>query len=124
MRRLHTDMPLGSERSSGSRVRFPVRMTRLMLVAAMVCGLLSATNETRSPSLGRGPERFAPRPWNLRGLLAAGGRLGGRLGAVGDSRGAKVRRRRRAGGELDDAVADDRVRDPQGAVEPLEQRLG
>src|SRR5690349_9326145 len=31
-------MPDGSERSSGSRVRFPVRTTRLMLVAAMVVG--------------------------------------------------------------------------------------
>src|SRR5215208_2073657 len=42
---LQTDMPLGRFRSSGSRVRFPVRMTLLMLVAAMklnssyaVCG--------------------------------------------------------------------------------------
>jgi hypothetical protein len=28
-------MPLGSERSSGSRVRFPVRTTRFMFVDAM-----------------------------------------------------------------------------------------
>src|ERR1700689_1298428 len=35
MRRLHTDMPLGSERSSGSAVRLPVSTTRLMFVAAM-----------------------------------------------------------------------------------------
>jgi hypothetical protein len=31
---LHTDMPLGSERSSGSAVRLPVITTLLMLVAA------------------------------------------------------------------------------------------
>src|ERR1017187_6421545 len=31
----HTDVPLGSERSSGSRVRFPVRTTTLRLDAAM-----------------------------------------------------------------------------------------
>jgi hypothetical protein len=35
-------MPPGVERSSGSRVRLPVRITRLMLVAAMATGLLSA----------------------------------------------------------------------------------
>jgi hypothetical protein len=34
MRRLHTDMPLGSDRSSGSAVRFPVITTLLMFVAA------------------------------------------------------------------------------------------
>src|SRR5438067_10707578 len=34
MRRLHTDIPLGSERSSGSAVRFPVMTTLLMFVAA------------------------------------------------------------------------------------------
>jgi hypothetical protein len=34
MRMLHTDMPLGSERSSGSAVRFPVITTLLMFVAA------------------------------------------------------------------------------------------
>src|SRR6266480_2576745 len=34
MRRLHTDIPLGSERSSGSVVRFPVMTTLLMFVAA------------------------------------------------------------------------------------------
>jgi hypothetical protein len=34
IRRLHTDIPLGSERSSGSAVRFPVITTLLMLVAA------------------------------------------------------------------------------------------
>src|SRR2546421_11669147 len=36
MRRLQTAVPLGSERSSGSRVKLPVRMTRLILVAATV----------------------------------------------------------------------------------------
>jgi hypothetical protein len=36
IRRLQTAVPLGSERSSGSRVKLPVRMTRLMLVAATV----------------------------------------------------------------------------------------
>src|SRR5215218_6927143 len=36
MRSEHTDMPLARERSSGSRVRFPVRTTLLMLVAATV----------------------------------------------------------------------------------------
>src|SRR5919206_233663 len=35
MRREQTDRPLAVERSSGSRVRLPVRTTRLMLVAAM-----------------------------------------------------------------------------------------
>src|SRR5271168_561611 len=34
MRRLHTEMPLGSERSSGSAVRFPVITTLFILVAA------------------------------------------------------------------------------------------
>jgi hypothetical protein len=34
MRKLHTEEPLGSERSSGSAVRFPVITTLLMLVAA------------------------------------------------------------------------------------------
>src|SRR5271154_4922353 len=34
MRSLHTDVPLGSDRSSGSAVRFPVITTLLMLVAA------------------------------------------------------------------------------------------
>src|SRR4051794_1913323 len=43
MRRLHTDMPDGVERSSGSRVRLPVSTTRLMLVAAMVAGSFRAT---------------------------------------------------------------------------------
>jgi hypothetical protein len=38
IRRLQTDIPDGSDRSSGSRVRFPVMMTRLMLVAAMSAG--------------------------------------------------------------------------------------
>src|SRR5205823_2952642 len=36
IRRLHTDMPLGSVRSSGSAVRFPVITTLLMFVAATV----------------------------------------------------------------------------------------
>src|SRR4051794_29915484 len=35
-----TDMPLAVERSSGSRVRFPVRTTRLMFVAATVGSFL------------------------------------------------------------------------------------
>src|SRR5437763_4745241 len=34
MRMLQTDIPLGSERSSGSAVRFPVMTTLLMFVAA------------------------------------------------------------------------------------------
>jgi hypothetical protein len=34
MRSLQTDVPLGSERSSGSAVRFPVITTLLMFVAA------------------------------------------------------------------------------------------
>ena len=34
-RRLQTEVPPGVERSSGSRVRFPVMTTRLMLVAAI-----------------------------------------------------------------------------------------
>jgi hypothetical protein len=34
-RRLQTEVPLGKERSSGSRVRFPVRITLLMFVAAI-----------------------------------------------------------------------------------------
>src|SRR3954471_6595952 len=38
IRRLQTDMPDGVERSSGSRVKFPVRTTRLMLVAAISAG--------------------------------------------------------------------------------------
>src|SRR5918998_170330 len=40
MRRLQTDVPDCSDRSSGSRVRFPVRITRLMLLAAMPAWLL------------------------------------------------------------------------------------
>jgi hypothetical protein len=38
---LHTDMPLGSERSSGSAVRLPVITTLLMLVAATALFLSS-----------------------------------------------------------------------------------
>src|SRR5919109_1322946 len=40
-RSLQTEVPLGSERSSGSVVRFPVMITRLMFVAAMRGRLLS-----------------------------------------------------------------------------------
>jgi hypothetical protein len=59
MRSEQTDMPLGSDRSSGSRVRFPVRTTRLMLVAATM-GLLSfCLTKFGWPSLGADPERFA-----------------------------------------------------------------
>src|SRR5918999_5935515 len=50
----HTDMPLDVERSSGSRVRLPVMITRLMLVAATE-GLLSTSltyQKARWPSLG------------------------------------------------------------------------
>jgi hypothetical protein len=60
----HTDMPLGSERSSGSRVRFPVRTTRLMFVAATK-GLLSTAKagEARCrPSLGVGAAVIAAAP--------------------------------------------------------------
>ena len=38
-------MPLGSERSSGSRVRLPVRTTRLMLVAATVAPFLPSVDQ-------------------------------------------------------------------------------
>src|SRR3954451_14917179 len=38
IRRLQTDIPDGVDRSSGSRVRFPVRTTRLMFVAAISAG--------------------------------------------------------------------------------------
>src|SRR4051794_9167122 len=37
MRSLQTDVPLGSERSSGSAVRLPVTTTRLMLTWLMWC---------------------------------------------------------------------------------------
>ena len=47
---LHTEVPLGSERSSGSAVRFPVSTTLLMLVAAT-----------------------APLPFSLFGALGPGG---------------------------------------------------
>src|SRR3954451_22816339 len=40
-RSLQTEVPLGSERSSGSAVRLPVMITRLMFVAAMRGRLLS-----------------------------------------------------------------------------------
>src|ERR687892_505376 len=46
----HTDVPLPVERSSGSRVRLPVRMTRLMLVAAT--GAPFDFSKARWPSLG------------------------------------------------------------------------
>src|SRR5215207_9915073 len=48
----HTDMPLAVERSSGSRVRLPVRTTRLMFVAAIEW-LLSAAKGARSSLVGR-----------------------------------------------------------------------
>src|SRR5918999_482203 len=53
-RKEHTEVPLDVERSSGSRVRLPVMMTRLMLVAATE-GLLSTSltyQKARWPSLG------------------------------------------------------------------------
>src|SRR3954466_6519710 len=40
-RRLQTEVPDGVVRSSGSRVRLPVRMTRLMLLAAIRRSLLA-----------------------------------------------------------------------------------
>src|SRR5215210_4557668 len=62
MRRLHTDIPLGSERSSGSRVRLPVSTTRLMFVAATAWLLSDASLDSRTPSLDRGSDRPATVP--------------------------------------------------------------
>src|ERR1700690_1353299 len=84
MRSLHTDVPLGSERSSGSAVRFPVRTTRLMLVAAtasnpfsLFLARLSAPRVgCRSESrAGRGRDARAARrePRSLRGSLGPRG---------------------------------------------------
>jgi hypothetical protein len=46
----HTEVPLDVERSSGSRVRLPVMMTRLMFVAATVAPF----NSSRLRKLGGG----------------------------------------------------------------------
>src|ERR1700730_12802274 len=73
MRKLHTDMPLGSERNSGSAVRFPVITTLLMLVAATApvpfglmlwsaLGTLSVFVEFRVSSLERPSGTIFVRP--------------------------------------------------------------
>src|SRR5436309_14221926 len=56
MRSLHTDVPLGSERSSGSAVRFPVITTLFMLVAATAqflsaCSVRPASQAARAVSI-------------------------------------------------------------------------
>src|SRR5215210_1099112 len=126
MRSEHTDMPLGSERSSGSRVRLPVRTTRLMFVAATEWLLSQTSLDSRTPSLDRGSDPLATVPqvaakssrsrdevWlGLFRLAHGGGRCG---------RGAHLGRRGRAGAELDDPEAQDAVRDLQRVVELLEQ---
>ena len=56
-RRLQTEVPLGVLRSSGSRVRFPVRMTLLMFVAATslapLCRLMDRSLEGERRDLAR-----------------------------------------------------------------------
>src|SRR5215217_758411 len=135
MRREQTDMPLGSERSSGSRVRFPVRTTRLMLVAATRGSFPSLTKSFGWPSLGVRPARSATASqvgrisWQSRcsrrgrGTAAAGSALdlGRLLGGGRGGRLAQVRRRGRALAQLDDPEAVDAVRDLQRVVELVEQ---
>src|SRR5215211_3017412 len=60
MRRLHTAVPLGVCRNSGSRVRFPTRTTRLML-AAIGTPFLERVFGHASPLPGR-PRAPAPAP--------------------------------------------------------------
>src|SRR5215218_4974764 len=90
-------MPLGSERSSGSRVRFPV-MTARLDAAARAC---SSAAGMRSSAL------------DLDRLLRGGGGRGGGH--------AEVRRGRRALAQLDDPEAVDAVRDLERVVELAEQ---
>jgi hypothetical protein len=80
-RSLQTDVPLGSERSSGSDVRFPVMITRLMFVAAIGGGSfrgrttrkLGVGGECRG-ALGRHPHSGR----NVRSFVA-GSTRGGRV---------------------------------------------
>jgi hypothetical protein len=54
MRKLQTALPVsGNERSSGSRVRFPVMITRLMLAPAMLRLLSQGRFESFSRVYGR-----------------------------------------------------------------------
>src|SRR5437763_11994655 len=86
MRRLQTDMPLGSERSSGSAVRFPVITTLLMFVAATTLSFQlvarslrrhaafspSAPTESRA-ACGRNSQRPSASLRSLRGSLGPRG---------------------------------------------------
>src|SRR5215213_3883143 len=143
----HTARPLPVERSSGSRVRLPVRTTLLMLVAAMEapfdssdCSKSSVEAESRGGSgchdrgvaccgdllavilrpAAKALQMDRPRRPRSGGLFCE---LGRRTG--GGHRGrAQIRRRRRAGPELDDPEAQDAVRDLEVVVQLLEQRGG
>ena len=80
-------------RSSGSRVRLPVRTTRLMLVADMVCLLSKTSLDSRTPSLDRGSDRPATVPHVA--AKPSRSRDEVRLGLVGARPRGRLRRRRR-----------------------------
>src|SRR6188472_4458350 len=99
MPRLHTDMPLGKVLSSGSRVRLPTRVTRLMLATSLSFSL----NERVFGMVGGRVDVTAvpppPRPSVRVSLLRARRRHGARLRL------------------LHGLVPQDLVRDPEDALE-------
>src|SRR6185295_7310050 len=142
MRSLQTELPLCSERSSGSWVRLPVITTTLMFVAA-TRGLLSLTlSKLGSPSLDRGSEVSPARvaDWGcflteatrsrrrVRGLALDALALGTPVALVdlgrADDRRREIGRRRSAGAKLGDAEAQYAVGDLEAVVELLEQLHG
>src|SRR6185503_20827300 len=60
MRSPQTEVPLGVVRSSGSRVRFPVRTTRLMFVAAIGGSFASTRVKSRLETEPDVVKEFAP----------------------------------------------------------------
>src|SRR5450755_1351573 len=73
IRSLQTDMPPLVERSSGSRVRFPVITTRLMLVAAMLGAPFQESLSSSCPSLGPARSATAALPGKWAERLQSGG---------------------------------------------------
>src|SRR5215210_8081924 len=100
----HTDMPLAVERSSGSRVRLPVRTTRLMFVAAIAVAPLGTealwSAESRAGLGGQGP--FPRRLGCFVAIAAQSRRAAARSGAACRSARLERQPRHRRAAELGD----------------------
>src|ERR1700761_3564089 len=73
MRSEHSDVPLGSDRISGSRVRLPVMITRLMLPPAISMAPFVTFRELVIESMG-GPDGRAHAPRKIRKVVTRSAR--------------------------------------------------